>query len=78
MSLAIVPADAQVQGPNNPGTVIIANLACLSCPGSIFNNYNNVKLNDNVNAAVFLSQTTFCFQSQCYYTRNLLASNFGF
>ena len=70
---------AQSQGPNSPGIAVgVPNSSCLSCPGSDFNNIPNVYMQDNAVASVALMQNGNCFQSTCYYSRYIYASNFGF
>jgi hypothetical protein len=53
-------------------------MGCLSCPGGEWNNYNNIMAPDGQNAEVTLNYFPFCFQSMCYYSRYLMAQNFGF
>ena len=52
--------------------------ACLSCPGSIWNNEMNVAAADGIPSDIGLMQNGFCFQSTCYYSRFLESSQFGF
>ncbi|HWY12449.1 MAG TPA: T9SS type A sorting domain-containing protein [Bacteroidia bacterium] len=52
--------------------------ACLSCPGSGWNNEMNVTVSDGIAADVNLMKNAFCFQSTCYYSRSLVSSQFGF
>ncbi len=62
-----------------PGTVVTSpSNACLSCPGSGWNNEMNAAILDGVPANVNLMQNAFCFQSTCYYSRSLVSSQFGF
>ncbi len=71
-------ASAQMQGPNNPSAATESVFACLSCPGADWSNMMNVYANDNVNAITQMSGFPNCFQSSCFYTRDLEASSFGF
>ncbi|MBK5286804.1 MAG: hypothetical protein JJE25_15545 [Bacteroidia bacterium] len=68
----------QSQGPNNPATANFAANGCLSCPGSEWNNYNNILVADGQDADVGLPAYPMCFQNICYYSRALLAENFNF
>jgi len=69
---------AQSQGPNSPATANFSANGCLSCPGSEWNNYNNIMVADGQEADVGLPAFPMCFQSVCYYSRALLAENFNF
>ncbi len=69
---------AQTQGPNNTGNATAQFSGCLSCPGTDWLDTTNVMLSDNTDASTTLSPMPLCFQSQCYYSRGLLASDFGF
>lgn len=64
-----MPAGTASTSPSN---------ACLSCPGSGWNNETNVTVLDGMPADVNLMQNAFCFQSTCYYSRSLISSQFGF
>lgn len=70
--------NAQQQGPNNPSFASYEYAGCLSCPGSEWINPANVFLADNQFAAVQPAYYPMCFQTVCYYTRGLIAQNFGF
>ena len=52
--------------------------ACLSCPGTDWNNPMYIISANGQNATTGLNPTGNCFQSTCYYSRNLYAYNFGF
>ena len=52
--------------------------ACLSCPGSTWNNELNVTALDGNPADIGLMQKGFCFQSTCFASRYLMADQFGF
>ncbi|HLG33462.1 MAG TPA: T9SS type A sorting domain-containing protein [Bacteroidia bacterium] len=69
---------SQSQGPNSPATASYSALGCLACPGSEWNNYNNIQIADGQNAEVELRDFPFCFQTACFYSRYLIAKNFGF
>jgi hypothetical protein len=70
---------AQTSGPNDPGAAAtVPSSACLACPGEIWNNETDVFLLDNNSAYAAVQPNGQCFQSNCYYTRYLFASNFGF
>ena len=70
---------SQTAGPNNPSAAVtVPSSACLACPGSVWMNETNVFLLDNNISAVGLMPNGNCFQSTCYYSRYLYASNFGF
>ena len=72
-------AFSQSQGPNNPAAAAtVPSSACLGCPGSEWSNEINVFLPDNNSATTVLQNYSFCFQSTCYYSRYLYASDFGF
>ena len=70
---------SQTQGPNNPSAATgVPNSSCLACPGGTWSNETNVFLADNNSAFVVAASYPNCFQSNCYYSRFLYASNFGF
>jgi hypothetical protein len=70
---------AQTAGPNDPGAAAtVPSSACLACPGSIWNSETTIFLQDNTSAFVSLEPNGTCFQSSCYRSRYLYASNFGF
>ncbi len=70
---------SQTQGPNNPSAATgVPNSSCLACPGGSWSNETNVFLADNNSAYVVASPFPNCFQSNCYYSRFLYASGFGF
>jgi hypothetical protein len=52
--------------------------ACLSCPGTDWNNPMNITVADNAFATTGLNANPNCFQSSCYYSRYLYAHNFNF
>ena len=51
---------------------------CLACRGTDWSNFQNIKIADGQYAATELEPDSQCFQSSCYYSRGLLAENFGF
>ncbi|MEI6487771.1 MAG: T9SS type A sorting domain-containing protein [Bacteroidota bacterium] len=69
---------AQVQGPNNPSFASEQMAGCLACVGTDWTSFTPVYANDNVNATVNLVANPSCFQSSCYYSKDLYASHFGF
>lgn len=69
---------AQSEGPNNPGAATEAVAGCLSCPGGDWTNFSNVYTNDNMNATANVVAFPSCFQSACFYSKDLYAHNFGF
>src|SRR5688572_15414408 len=72
-------AQAQTAGPNNPDTVATSpTSACLGCFGEIWNNEMNAQVLDNMVTDVSLQPNGSCFQSTCFYSRYLHASDFGF
>jgi hypothetical protein len=68
----------QSQGPNSPISASYSAMGCLSCPGAEWSNWNNILTADGLTADVGLNAFPNCFQTTCYYSRFLLASNFGF
>lgn len=76
--LSLGTASAQSQGPNNPGTAQSANTGCLACPGSIWGNPTYITTSNNQFASTTMTGVSNCFQSTCWYSRELLATNFGF
>ena len=75
---ALSESMAQSQGPNNPTVVTEEGFACLSCPGEDWFNFNNAKLSDGNFAITHLATNPTCFQSNCFVSRALEASSFGF
>ena len=69
---------AQSQGPNSPAAATYSAIGCLSCPGAEWNNWNNILAADGMTADVSLNAFPNCFQTSCFYSRYLMASNFGF
>jgi hypothetical protein len=69
---------AQTEGPNSPISANFSANGCLSCPGSEWTNYNNILAADSQWADVTMPGSGFCFQTACFYTRYLMAQNFGF
>lgn len=70
---------AQKDGPNSPATTVVSPpISCLGCPGSLWNSPNNAQAQDGVFTTANLVVPPLCFQSQCFYSRNFLASDFGF
>jgi hypothetical protein len=76
--LASIQIFGQSQGPNNPAGATYSAFGCLSCPGSQWSNWNNIFAADGLTADVGLNAFPNCFQTTCYYSRFLMASNFGF
>src|SRR5258705_9274952 len=68
----------QSQGPNSPITASYSAIGCLACPGAEWDNYTNITMADGAYADVSLNAFPNCFQTTCYYSRYLMASNFGF
>jgi len=76
--LSINMSFAQSQGPNSPTSANEPAAACLSCPGTDWANYSNVEHIDSLFASNAMLQHGQCFQSACYYTRALTATNYHF
>jgi hypothetical protein len=69
----------QTMGPLDPAMgETLPPSSCLGCPGEIWTSENNVFQLDNNLAFVSLQPFGNCFQSTCFYSRFLYASNFGF
>lgn len=66
------------QGPENPSAVTEQNPACLSCLGSDWLNMINAVAPDGVYTKTTMQPYRNCFQASCYFSRSLMASNFGF
>jgi hypothetical protein len=60
------------------GNGVSAAEGCLGCPGSEWNDANKITKKDGSFASTSLAEEGFCFQSICYYSRGLIASQFGF
>ena len=69
---------AQSEEPNNPAFASYSLIGCLACPGGEWSNYNNIMLPDAMYADVQLAGFPLCFQTTCFYSRYLMAANFGF
>jgi len=69
---------AQSEGPNSPLMATYSAIGCLACPGAEWNNWLNVTAADGMYADVSLNSFPNCFQTSCYYSRYLMASNFDF
>ncbi|MCX6292496.1 MAG: T9SS type A sorting domain-containing protein [Bacteroidetes bacterium] len=67
-----------IQGPHNSANVTEEFPGCLSCPGSDWLNFSNAGLPDGNFTEAVLAQYPFCFQSNCYHSRGLKASDFAF
>ncbi len=78
MTAFVYSAMPQSQGPYNPGTAQSSQNGCLSCLGSIWGNPNYVMASDNQTASTTMAAVSNCFQSTCWYSRELLSTNFGF
>jgi hypothetical protein len=70
-------ANAQVTNSAGYGEEI-PSAACLACPGTDWNNLENITMADGKLATTGLSEYGFCFMSTCYYNRFLYARNFKF
>lgn len=76
---ATAKAQVQSQGFNAPDTAeTMPSSMCLSCPGSSWYPEANVALEDTNYATGYMSKAGFCWQSSCYFTRALVARDFGF
>lgn len=51
---------------------------CLACPGSEWSNTTAITKKDQQYAGTELSSNGFCFQTNCFYSRGLIGSDFGF
>ena len=69
---------SQSQGPNNPATVTTGSAACLACQGSLWTTPANAEVADGFFTGAPLAAAGSCFQTNCYRSRPLLATNFGF
>lgn len=69
---------SQSQGPFNPMSASYSAAGCLACPGSDWNNFQNVSFPDHQYAESGLAAYPQCFQATCYYSRILYAFDFGF
>lgn len=69
---------SQSQGPFNPMSATYSAAGCLACPGSDWNNFQNISLPDHQYAESGLASYPQCFQATCYYSRILFAFDFGF
>lgn len=69
---------AQSIGPNSPVSITYSAAGCLSCPGSTWNSASEAKSEDGKFATVALASPYTCFQSYCYYSRNLISTDFSF
>src|SRR5258706_14184504 len=47
----------------------IPSAACLACPGTDWNNLENITMADGYLATTGVSSNGFCFMSTCYYNR---------
>jgi len=65
-------------GPNNPSAATESAAGCLSCPGSDWTNFANVYANDMANVSTQMTAFPSCFQTACFYSRDLYATGFGF
>jgi hypothetical protein len=68
----------QSQGPNNPAAATYSALGCLACPGAEWSDFTNIFAADGLTADVGLNTFPNCFQTACYYSRFLIATNFAF
>ena len=78
LSLLFSTGYAQSQGPNNPAAVTEQAWGCLSCPGSDWMNMTNVYTANGMETDAQLNGFPACFQSNCFYTRSLWTTDFGF
>lgn len=51
---------------------------CLACPGTEWSNTTAITKKDQQFAGTELSENGFCFQTNCFYSRGLIGSDFGF
>lgn len=66
------------QGTNNPSAVSEEFSGCIICTGTDWMNYMNAASADNSSAQTFLAQYPTCFESNCFCSRALKPSGFGF
>lgn len=81
ISALMVSAEIVAQStlPSSPESVGIQPLACCtSCPGSLWQNMEDVDIADNQYADVQLAPSMFCFYDSCYWSRYLTCNNFNF
>lgn len=64
--------------PRLAGDGVSAAEGCLACPGSEWNIAENITHKDGQFASTTMMAKGFCFQSVCYFSRGLIASQFGF
>lgn len=67
-----------VSKAKNAGDGVSATEGCLACPGSEWSDADNIKMQDGFFAITYMAPKDFCFQSACYFSRGLIASDFGF
>ncbi len=63
---------------NSPSKSTYSNIICLTCPGSNWDSTANIEANDGHYANVLLAAASTCIDTNCYYSRSLIASGFGF
>lgn len=61
-----------------PHTGVQSANGCLACPGSEWNSATDITKKDGQFATTTMSQKEYCFMTNCFYTRGLIGSNFGF
>lgn len=66
------------QGPGNPSSVIEEFASCVTCTGTNWMNDMNAASADNSSAQTFLAQYPTCFQNNCFCSRALKVSSYGF
>ena len=66
------------QGPSNSSFITEEFAGCLACPGSSWSSPSDAVAPDGLFAATQLSAYPTCFQGTCYYSRGLMAQQFGF
>lgn len=77
--LTQVQSLAQYSQTRDPGLLeTVPSPACMACPGSIWSNEMNAQTLNGSSASVVNNGSNFCFQSTCYYSRTLLATQHGF
>lgn len=76
--VAVSYVSGQSEGPNSPATASYSAIGCLACPGAEWSSWNDIMTADGAYAEVGLNAFPNCFQTMCFYSRYLMASNFGF
>jgi len=78
--VATAPVRAQLvsQGPFSPSAATVEFWGCLACPGGEWWNPALSQAADSQFAVVPLTAYGFCFMTSCFYSRALIATEFGF